>query len=70
MPELKLTLKAARTNAGLSQKAAASKLGVSEETLSNYERYRSYPDVTLLKKIEKLYGVGYNNLIFLPEDNG
>lgn len=66
MKTVKLTLKAARINAGLSQKEAASKLGVTEDTLSNYERGKSYPNVILLKEIERVYGVSYNNLIFLP----
>lgn len=66
MKTVKLTLKAARINAGLSQKEAASKLGITEDTLSNYERGKSYPNVILLKEIERVYGVSYNNLIFLP----
>ena len=36
-----LTLKACRVNVGLSQETAATKLGISKETLSNYERGRS-----------------------------
>ncbi|WP_286209329.1 helix-turn-helix transcriptional regulator [Dubosiella newyorkensis] len=70
MEELKMTLKAARVNRGLSQKEASSLLGISEDTLSNYERGKSYPDVILLKKIEELYQVSYNSLIFLPVNNG
>jgi len=69
MEELKMTLKAARVNRGLSQKEASSLLGISEDTLSNYERGKSYPDVILLKKIEELYQVSYNSLIFLPVNN-
>lgn len=66
---LKLTLKAARINKGLSQKQAAQALGIAEDTLSNYERGKSYPDIKILRLIEKIYGVEYNNLIFLPLDN-
>lgn len=66
---LKLTLKAARINKGLSQKQAAQALGIAEDTLSNYERGKSYPDIKILRLIEKVYGVEYNNLIFLPLDN-
>ena len=60
----KITLKAARANARLTQKEAAEKLGISVETLANYEKGRSFPDVIMLKKIETLYGVGYDGLIF------
>lgn len=66
--ELKLTLKAARQIKGLTQEKAAEAIGISVETLSNYERGKSFPDVLALKKIEKVYGVSYNNLIFLPSN--
>lgn len=44
------------------------KIGVSPDTLGNYERGKSYPDIPVLRKIEELYGVPYNRLIFLPLD--
>lgn len=53
----KMTLKAARVNAGLTQKDAANALGVSEQTLSNHERGISEPRVSMIEKICKLYGV-------------
>lgn len=63
-----ITLKAARVNKGLSQEKAALELGISKETLSNYERGKSFPDVMFVKKIEKLYGVEYKDIIFLTTD--
>lgn len=60
-----ITLKAARVNAGLTQEQAAKALGVTEQTIINYEKGRRYPDVRILKRIEEVYGVGYNDLIFL-----
>lgn len=60
-----ITLKAARVNKKLTQMQAAEKLGISKDTLGNYERGVSYPDVPMLKKIEELYGVSYNDIIFL-----
>ena len=65
-----LTLRAARVNKGLTQVKAAKLLGISNECLSNYERGKSYPDIPVLKRIEQLYGVTYNELIFLPKDYG
>lgn len=62
---MSMTIKAARVNKGYSQAQAAEKIGVSKETLSNYERGKSYPDVPILKKIEEVYGVPYSHLIFL-----
>lgn len=65
-----ITLKAARTNSGLTQKQAAEALGIAVDTLSNYERGKTFPDVPTIKKMEKLYGVTYNDIIFLPKDYG
>lgn len=63
---MKMTLKAARINVGLTQKQAAEKLNVSKDCLSNWERGKCFPNVMDLKKIENLYGVPYDNIIFLP----
>lgn len=60
----KVTLKAARINAGLKQEEAAEKLGISAVTLSRYERFIAYPDVSIIKKIEDLYGIPYAQLQF------
>lgn len=61
---MKVTLKAARINAGLTQSEAAKKLNVSKDSISNWERGKTFPDVPLLKKIESLYGVDYKDIIF------
>lgn len=61
---MKVTLKAARINAGLTQEEAAKELGVSEYSVSNWERGKTYPDIPALKKIERLYGVDYKDIIF------
>lgn len=63
-----LTLKEARERKGLKQAEAAEQLGISKDTLSNYERGKSYPDVPVIRKIEELYGIPYRNLLFLPLD--
>lgn len=65
----KYTLKTARDLKGLSQKEAAIKIGVSVDTLSNYERGKSYPDVPTLQRIEEVYGITYDRLIFLKTNN-
>lgn len=65
---MKLTLKAARVNAGLSQIDAAKALGVSSGTLYDYEKGKRFPTVPTIKKIEELYGVPFGDLIFLPGD--
>ncbi len=63
-----MSLKQARELKKMTQEAAAKELGISVDTLGNYERGKSYPDIPVLRRIEKLYGVPYNRLIFLPLD--
>jgi len=63
---MKLTLKALRTNKGLSQEEASKLIGVSVDTLGNYERGITYPDVPIIKRMEEVYGVEYKDIIFLP----
>ena len=62
-----ITLKSARVNKNLTQAEAAKKLGISTDTLSNYERGKSFPDVPTIKRIEDLYGLPYSELIFCPD---
>ena len=59
-----ITLKAARINKGFTQNVAAKKIGIRVDTLSNYERGNTYPDIPILKKIEKVYEIGYNDIIW------
>ena len=63
------TVKTARDRLGLSQKEAAKRLGISDDVLSNYERGKTYPNVLMLKKIESVYGVKYDQLLFLEKNN-
>lgn len=62
-----ITLKSARVNVNLTQAQAAKLIGITVDTLSNYERGKSYPDVPVIKKIEEVYGVSYSDIIFLPK---
>lgn len=70
MQEIKagFTLKTARERKKLTQEKAAILIGVSVDTLGNYERGKSYPDIPILRKIEEVYEVPYERLIFLPLD--
>lgn len=60
-----ITLKAARVNKNLTQEDAAKLIGVTPDIISNWERKVSYPNIPQLKKIEQVYDVSYNDLIFL-----
>lgn len=63
---MQVTLKAARTNVGLTQQEAADKIGVTVDTMSNWERAKSFPNALQIRRIEEVYGVSYDNLIFYP----
>ena len=65
-----ITLKALRINAGLDQKTASERIGVRPETLSNWERGKSFPNAKQISKIEKLYNTTYADINFLPENIG
>ncbi len=65
-----LTLKALRINAGMDQKSAAQVLGITPETLSNWERGKSFPNVPQISKLEELYKTTYADINFLPTNIG
>ena len=62
----KMSLRAARVNSGITQKEAAKKLGISNSTLGKWEKGTSFPNVKKLDELCELYGITYNDLIFLP----
>ena len=68
MDKLRITLEAARVNRGLTQPSAAEKIGVSVQTLINWEKGRTVPTVDLALKLCEVYGVTMNDLIFLNSD--
>lgn len=61
---MQLTLKAIRINKGLTQEEASKMIGISVDTLGKYERGLTYPDIPILKRIEEVYEVNYNNIDF------
>ena len=65
---VKITLKAARVNAGLTQKRAAERLGVSNKTLCGWENGVTTPNIQYVDAMCEMYGVSYENLNFLPDN--
>ncbi len=63
----KITLKAARVNAGYTQKDAAKKLGISNKTLWSWENGLSSPKAVQADELCELYGVNYNHLNFFTK---
>lgn len=64
---MEMTLKAARINADLDQRTAASRIGITPETLGNWENGITFPNVPQIMKIEEVYGVKYADIRFLPK---
>ena len=63
-----ITLKAARVNKGMTQVEAARMLGISVDTLRQYEAGNTFPDVPMIRKIENLYSVSYNDINFFSRE--
>ena len=53
----------ARSDAGLTQEKAAEALGVSRQTISNWENGRTYPDIVSVIKMSDLYSVSLDRLL-------
>ena len=64
MSTMKISLAAARVNAGLYQREAAKRLGITPETLRNYERGKQVPNWTTVKAMERIYGISADNIFF------
>jgi len=64
---VKITLKAARVNADLTIEEASQKIGISENTLINWEKNRTFPKPEQIKKICEVYNCPYSEIIFFKE---
>lgn len=62
---MKITLKAARVNRGLTLAEAAKRLGVSVVTLMNYEDCNTFPSVPVIYRIEDVYNINFADIDFL-----
>lgn len=61
---LKISLAAARVNAGLTQQEVIKALRISKNTLVNWEKGKSEPKATQLLRLAELYNIPVDNLIF------
>lgn len=64
----RITLRAARINAGITQRAAANAVGVSNKTMVKWEKGSSYPDVAQALQLCNLYSLPFDDIIFLPNE--
>lgn len=56
-------IKNARIQSGLTQEQAAEALGVSRQTISNWENKKTYPDIVSVVKMSDLYHVSLDHLL-------
>lgn len=56
-------IKNARMQSGLTQEAAAEALGVSRQTISNWENGKTYPDIVSVIKMSDLYDISLDRLL-------
>lgn len=61
--EIGSKLKNARNSNGLTQEQAAEALGVSRQTISNWENNKSYPDIMSVIKMSDIYSVSLDHLL-------
>ncbi len=59
---MKISLKAARVNANLTQKEVAERMNISKNTLVNWEKGRTMIDDTPLMVLSEIYSVDIENL--------
>lgn len=64
----KITLAAARVNAGFTLEAVAAEIGRGVGTVSAWENFISEPKVTDAQKLAKLYGRSIDAIIWTKED--
>lgn len=64
----KLTLKMLRASTNMTQAEVAEKLSISPATWSKWENGKSFPNVVEIKKIEKLFNIGYSDIKFLSNN--
>jgi DNA-binding XRE family transcriptional regulator len=60
----KVSLEAARVNAGLTQKRAAELLNITPQTLASYEKGKTVPDLVTAKNLEKIYNFPLDYIFF------
>lgn len=66
--EIGTKLKSARKKCGLTQEKAAEAVGVSRQTISNWENEKSYPDIVSVIRLSSLYFVSLDELLKGDED--
>lgn len=64
----KIYLAAARVNAGMNQREFANYMGVDVSTVTNWEKGKTEPNASQLRKISEVSGIPMD-FIFVPEQS-
>lgn len=62
---IQISLAAARVNAGLTQEEVATRIGVTKQTIINWEKGRIVPGIPQIEMLSGMYNIPQDN-IFLP----
>lgn len=62
--QIRISIKSARINKGLTQAEAGRLIGVTPTTLGNWECGKSHPSIEKARKVSEVYGMSLNTLIF------
>ena len=67
MKEIKITLAAARVNAGLTQDEVAKRMKVSKKTIINWEKGKAIPSFATAEKLSQIYDMPLDNIFLLKK---
>lgn len=67
--DFKVSLKAARINANMTQKEAAKLLNVDKSTIASWEYGKTHPDYIKAEKISEIYGIPLDYINFSPKNS-
>ena len=65
MSDFKISLTAARINAGYTQKDVAKQMHINKQTIVNWEKGKIVPGIPEMEMLSRIYRIPQNN-IFLP----
>lgn len=63
-----MNLAAARVNANLSRAQVCKALKIGENTIANYETYKTKPSIERAKQLAELYGCGLDDIKWSNEE--
>jgi len=68
MDTLQISSAAARVNAGMTQDEVSKQIGVSKNTIINWESGKSEPTISQARALANLYSIPLECIIFVPKE--